>query len=365
MSLFGILAQGCVVVTGSLAPNAPQDGGAVGHIDADTAALATDSGEDGEIDSDALARLADRMAATQNDDGSWDWQRAHTADLTPSETGFQNITGIAALGLRPTIDRLGANAGWQDAHDDAVAYFAGKFAALQANPLDDANLLSSPSWTLIARELERNPDPALQAAAEGALDALITNRDERFGTADETRMDGWVQHNIDRRAGNAGLIPWDLALLTEALHDMAAISPGFADQHAEACQALQSHLNSTFLPAWNANRSLFWGDLSISMPLYVLTDCPDVPEALLATLDAELALLVHADGSVTNGSTDDGPHQGTAYGLLALKRRESPLAQGVQNHAQAQVGADGMLADDGTGMETFEIEGELLRAMAE
>lgn len=381
MVLVPLLGLGCVINIGAPVTKAPDDDDAVGTITGDTSGLTDDSGDVADsggdtgdsgdaafsvtIDPDALTRLANRMAATQNDDGSWDWQRAYADALTPAETGYQNITGISALGLRPTLDRLGGNATWESTEGDAIAYFTGRFAALAANPADDANVLSSPTWTLVARSLARTPNAAVQADAEGALNALIDDRDAQSGTRAETRMDGWIQRNIDRRNGNEGLIPWDLALLTEALFDMSAISPGFADEHVEMCTALAGYLTTTFLPAWTADRTLWWGDLSISMPLYVLADCPDTDPELLATLDAELALLVQADGSVTNGATDDGPHQATAYGLLALKRRESPLAQAVQAHAEAQVGADGILSDDGSGLETYEIEGELLRAMAE
>lgn len=310
------------------------------------------------VDEDVLRRLADRLAEVQNDDGSWDWQRGLDEGLTPEETGYQNVTGVTALGFFPTMDRLGE--GWQGSVDATVAYFEPRLEALAADPDDTDALLSSPTWTFLARHLERHPDAELQADAEAALDALAARRDELHGTDPDARMDGWTNYNIERRTGIEGILPWDLALLAEALHAM-----GREVEHAETCTILATYLESTFLPAWEADPALLWGDISIALPLYVLVDCPDASPDLLATLDAELDALVHEDGSVGNGSEDDGPHQGTAYGLLALKRRGSEHASRVQAHLEARVGEDGILDDGGTALETYEIEGEVLRALAE
>ncbi len=73
--------------------------------------------------------------------------------------------------------------------------------------------------------------------------------------------------------------------------------------------------------------------------------------------------LVDAEGGISNGSTDDGPHQATAYGLMGLKAVESELSQRVQTHGEAQVDGSGVVLGDG--IETFEISGELLRALAQ
>ncbi len=109
--------------------------------------------------------------------------------------------------------------------------------------------------------------------------------------------------------------------------------------------------------------ALEWADITLGYVLYVHMNGRQPDRELVGELTRRLGDLVDDDGAISNGSADDGPHQATAYGLLGLKSVQSELAQRVQAHGEAQVDREGIVLGDG--YETFEISGELLRALTE
>ncbi|HJN77449.1 MAG TPA: hypothetical protein QGF58_26225 [Myxococcota bacterium] len=327
----------------------------VGAIDLDTGGDGVVSGETGvdrfsvEIDEDVLSRLGDRLAEVQNDDGSYDWQRAEDEELIPELTGYQNVTGVSAWGFYAAQERVGEREDWQEATARAADYFDGLLDAAIA----DGSGLSCPNYTVLVWELESNPDPVLEARTIAGFEAMLSAHDDRAR--------GFLENLAERRSAIPGIIPWDDALCVEAAREMSELSPVFAEDAADAEAVLVAELEDTFLPAWDADPSLLWGDISIGWSLRVLAESQDAE--LIDGLTERLVVLVDEEGRITNGSDDDGPQQATAYGLMGLKAVEHDLSQRVQDFAESEVDPDGIVL--GGAGETYEVSGELLRALAE
>ena len=103
------------------------------------------------------------------------------------------------------------------------------------------------------------------------------------------------------------------------------------------------------------------------MPLFVFAGSPvaDSYTDLINGLTLRLENLVGENGLITNGSENgDGLEQPSAYGLMALKQIGSPHAQAVQNYLESSVDGQGRIFDPETREETYEVEGEVLRAIS-
>ncbi len=350
----------------------PADTGPADTDGADTDAADTDSGDTGgepadtglPIDVDVLTRLANRLVKVQNDDGSFGWQRHVDDPLDTTGEGYQNVTGITALGFFGALAHTSEPA-WETALDATTVWLAARLDGLAADPYDTDNSLSCSNFTYLAEVLEREPDDDLGARAAAALSAKMDAQDETWGTDDDQRADGLANGIIEGRAYIPGIVPWDLALCVEGLRAMA---PWDADLGQDA-DDLEAHLadlvQSELLPAYDDDPAYAYADISLALPLYVLTgdDAAGDHSALAAELLARLEALVDDEGRVTNGSDDDGPQQASAYALMAFKRTDSDQAETVQLYLEGQVGTDGVVWNEATGMETYEVEGEMLRAL--
>lgn len=326
----------------------------------------TDTGYDtgGEAEPSVLRLLADRLVAVQNDDGSFDWQRAEDEALTPEETGYQNVTGVTAMGLFGALNHE-SDRTWEAAIQASADYFDARLDDLVADPTDPDAFISSANWTFLAWHLAYTPDRALNAEAIAGLDALLDALDAAYGDDPDARVDGLYNYTLYRRSSIPGIIPWDLALWVEGLDAMSGLDSRFSDDADGLATRLSTYLDDTFLPAWDADGSLAYGDLSLSMPLYVLVYRRGSDATQMRGLLRRLEALVDSDGMVSNGSDDDGPQQSTAYALLALKAVGSSSARLVNAWLTAEVDVNGVILDEETGLETYEIEGEALRALAE
>lgn len=316
------------------------------------------------IDEAAAGRLMRRVMEVRNNDGSYGWQRPLAEPLDPAQPGFQNVTGITALGLFDAGDLL-QEPDWEEAVDDVAGYLEGRLDLLLADPADVSLNLSCPNWTFFASYLERFPDPALREKVIQGLSDLLDARDVAFGGDDSMRVDGLFNRIILGRAAIPGIIPWDLALCVEGLGATARLEGVFETDYEDSLALLAQRIESSFLPAYDADPLLLYADISLSMPIFVMEDSPSADSFVptVSALRARLAALVRPDGSVTNGSDNDGPQQASVYALLAFKILRDPAAQPVQDYLQGQIDADGIIADPVAQIETFEVEGEALRAL--
>jgi hypothetical protein len=357
-------------------PTIDQDGGDDTGEDVVHDTGTDDTGEDGDtgdtgdpveefsvvLDEDAMRRLADHLVAVQQTDGGYLWQHNVGEAYDPEAESYQNVTGVSAWGFHPALARQ-ADADWDAATDHVAAYFAPRLEALAQDPTDQT-AMSCPNWTFLAEWLSRNPDAGMQAFSVAALDALILARDAEWGDDPDTRVDGMVHYNIYRRSSIPGIVGWDQALCVEALGAMHAQTGMFGDDYADAAARLASHVETDLLPGLDADPGYLYADISVANALFVLLDAPGDHAQVTAGLQDRLEGMMDADGMISNGSSDDGPQQASVYGLLALKRLEHDDAQLVQDYAESQIDADGVVSNAETGIEVFEVEGELLRAIA-
>jgi len=318
------------------------------------------------IDNSTVTLLANRIDEVQNDDGSFDWQQDVSTALTPTTTGYQNVTGVSAWGLFEAQDLLGSSIG-QTVLDNVITYFDPLIDNLIATPADITNNLSCPNWTFIAEYLSANPDATLEAKTISGLDALLDSRDTTYGDDSTIRVDGLFNRILTSRSSIPGLIPWDMALCVEALQHMKDLDSSFDTDYEDGIAELADYTENIFLPAFDADNGYEYADLSLALPLFVLHQDENsyLNVELIAALEERLETLVDADGQVSNGSTDDDPRQASAYALLAFKEaRNAPYAQLVQDYLEGEVDASGRIVDATTNLETFEVDGEVLRALA-
>lgn len=317
------------------------------------------------IDGDVVQLLASRIAAVQNDDGSYDW-KSHILDpLTPEVTGYQNVTGVSVWGLFGAGDYLGSE-NYRDAILNSVNYFDDRIDTLLADPSDVNGKLSCPNYTVLAWYLQANPDAILEGRVVSALGATLDARDDDYGSDPAMRVDGMFNYMISRRANIPGVIPWDMGLCVEAFKTISQISDDFSDDYTDSLALLADYLENSFLPTYDADTTIIYGDISLGMPLFVLaaSQLSDSHADLIDGLTTRLEDLVDVNGMITNGSENgDGLEQPSAYGLLALKQIGSDLAQNVQDYLESSVDDRGRIYDPATFMETYEVEGEVLRAL--
>ncbi len=321
-------------------------------------------------DFNVLTLLANRLATVQNDDGSFDWQQDVSQALTPETTGYQNVTGVSALGWFDFMDlatsRSVSTLTWSSALTTTVNYFEGLITTFLTDPADTSKNISCPNWTLLAWYLTDNPDVPLQATVVSAFDQLLNARDTTYGDDATKRVDGIFNRIIQGRASIPGLIPWDMGLCAEAVSAMASLSTNFSQDATDSLSLLVDYTQNIFLPAYDADTTYTYGDLSLAMPLFVLATSSESTtySSLISSLTTRLETLVNASGYVTNGSANDNPYQATAYALLAFKAVEHSSSQTLQTYLESLVNSDGGVVDSTTNLETFEVDGEILRALA-
>ncbi|MCP4807403.1 MAG: hypothetical protein GY913_12170 [Proteobacteria bacterium] len=273
------------------------------------------------------------------------------------------MTGVSAWGFFGIL-RYQHDDDWEAAAHGTADYLDGRLQGLLDDPEDLDNSVSCPNFTYLAWYLEDYPDAELEDRLVEGMWALLEARDQSYGDGDEVLVDGLLDQLAERRSTIPGIIPWDTALCVEALSATSAYDPDLLIEHRAAVEHMTVTLSDEFLPALEADASLAYADISVSYPLFVLVQADDpAHDELVDELHERMLGMMDPDGRITNGSDNDGPAQATAYGLLALKALESEDAQLVHDQAQAQIDEDGRVVDDETLVETFEVEGELLRAL--
>jgi len=185
-------------------------------------------------------------------------------------------------------------------------------------------------------------------------------------------IDGLFTKIIDGRTGQnlKGIIPWDLSLCTEAAYAMAEISDDFSDESTDSLSELATYIENEFLQVYDDdnNNELDYAEISLTMPLFVLVtySAGDNNSSLITSLTNRLIAIVTESGAVKRDPDDEHPDQTSAYALLALKKIESDKAQQVQEYLESRINDNGIIwtpNEDDEPTETFEVEGEALRAL--
>lgn len=318
------------------------------------------------IDKTVLERLLTRLEEVQNDDGSFDWYYDITTLLTPETTGAQNVTGITVIGIFEAQSTLASSAG-QVILDQVMTYLDPLLNLLLAAPEDTTKNLACPNWTVMGRYLEASSDTTLQAEVVDTFEALLNARDTKFGDDASRRVDGLMNRIKKGRSATLGIIPWDMGLCVEALSAMKNIDSRFEVDYRDAVTVLIQYLQDTYIPSLEAGLVDQYAALSVSMSLLVLDqdEMASDNEDTLATLETLLLGFLDTNGLLMPDFLGSDQRQDSAYVLLALKQTQYiSEAQVFQDYLESEVDALGRVIELSSNLESFEIDGEVLRALS-
>lgn len=300
--------------------------------------------------------LAERLAATQLNDGFWDFEHPHDEAVDFTGPGFQNTAGVTADGLLGAyaVDRLD---GTTDVATVLPALIDAKNALIALCDAFIAGTGPRPSLSNFVF-LGRYRDivgltPDEEARARSALMLRLTQDDLTHGTDPTVIVDGWLNLVAESRSGIPGIIGWDTAFLVKValLWALPATDLAYAVD---------------FLKALPIDSSVDYGMLSAAHVLEVLNmtgvDDAELNSALVAAIQARAT--PGTIGSYNDVSDDPAAaYQSTAYVLMAYKEIDAPEVGGIEAWLSTQVHADGSMWDPVTGVENFELEGEVLLAL--
>lgn len=309
--------------------------------------------------------LITRVAEAQLANGAWTFQQEWFEPIDYSFYGYQNVTGITALGL------FDAHA--VDLADDGVAQhtwfvpaalaetkdylvqWCADFVAGTPNPWgnDFAGMVpttvSIPTILFLAAYDDAfGLTPAELATRDAAWAQLLALRDAPYGSDPTVLSDGLFNRLVALRTsqGIPGIVGWDSAFILKTLLALGAPESEIAWQ----VNALKS------LPVDASQR---YGLDAIAHTLEALNLAGDgsANATLLAAMNAER----NADGSYTDNP--EAAFQTTAYCLLALKAVNSPLAAQTEAYLASHVHLGGYVFDPANNLETYEVTGEILLAL--
>lgn len=301
--------------------------------------------------------LATRVAETQLANGSWSFQQPWYQPVDHAFYGYQNVTGITALGLFDAYD-IGGSWFLPATLDDAKDYlvrWCRDFVDGTPNPWGQdwpgmiPTSVSLPTFLFLVRyRIAFGLDAAEEATLAAAWTKLLVDRDAVYGTDPTVQADGIFNRIATSRAGQGipGIIGWDCAFLLKALLAMGAPAP-------------EIQWTTAALLALPVDASQDYGLDSIAHVLEACHDAGDTSQdaALLAAMNAER----NPDGSYTDNP--EAAFQTTAYCLLALKALGSPLAGDTAAFLESRIRLGGYVYDPADDLETYEASGEVLLAL--
>ena len=292
------------------------------------------------LDATQLA-LADRLASAHLDNGAFDWRQ----DVFPYDTtvsGYQNVTGITALGL---IDSYEADPALLPSVapvlDEVAAYL---LAVMTDHLADTVSSVSLPNYIFMKRYRDVvGLDAAQWDTVSLSFTKLMLDRNDTDGDVSGVISDGIWNRVFDARAGIPGIRGWDLAFLYKALDCM-----GWPQSEIDW---VYTELVSLPIPTMET-----YGEISIAH----VVEITGLHGDMVLGLPWRTAL----DGTFvaeTEGMSVAGDHQATAYAALALAAwGEDP--SDLRTWLASKVGMDGSLVESDN-YEYFEIMGEALQAL--
>jgi hypothetical protein len=309
--------------------------------------------------------LATRIAEAQLANGAWTFQQKWFEPVDHGHYGYQNVTGITALGL------FDAHA--VDLADDGVAedtwfvpatldrtkayliQWCEDFVAGTPNPWGNdfpgmiPTSVSVPTILFLAAYDDAyGLAPAELAARDAAWAHLLALRDASHGSDPAVLSDGLFNRiqAVRTSQGIPGIVGWDNAFILKTLLALGAPQSEI-DWQVNALKALPVDAAQTY------------GLDAIAHTLEALNLAGDTSAnaALLAAMNAER----NPDGSYTDNP--EAAHQTTAYCLLALRAVDSPLAVQTAEYLASRVQVGGHVFDPADNLETFEVTGEILLAL--
>jgi len=339
----------------------------------------------------AVIKAADRLAATQNDDGGFDW----ILDLITNETSYTNILGISAMGILKAYE-LDDKSAYETALAKAYKYVVdnpptytwdgSKYIESAPKGVD-----SSPDITFLVWLAEAaDEDATLLAAINDLQDPDITavdiatlaktrwdDRVNHLGSDQETPLDGtataMAEYIRDARyaARYFDCIPWDLeAAVKAALALETYYSDGYDQQAVDIAEVIYDSLygEPVYFDISVTDQYAYIHGITGALEAFEEvslhpTEAADLKDILLNYQQADGSWDLH-DTTPVSWSVQD-----TAYAVMALLRQgESDAVAAAQKGADwlvlSQLQEGGWSAEGGTGDEYPEVDSEAAWALA-
>jgi hypothetical protein len=328
---------------------------------ASAATLTVSSDATGVSYRNAIVKAADRLVATQNTDGGWDWQNP---DANPASGSALNTLGVTAEVLVDAY-RLTHQQKYLTAAETT-------FALLQTNSAAAGFKLRGSDISFLVDLSTITGDSTYADFAKTWWEHDKAN----FGTGGTATSFGQYVRDLRHSQGLDGLIPWDINLYVQGVEKLANYNPANAAYTSDATDLAQVIFDDA-----GASTPLFnWQDDTEQGYLFGLTGMLSAMSTVTASTsmtasDVSAKLLSYSNGGAlidlhdpnAQGSTpsvDDHltTVQTTAYALLALEQAKQDASAQLSYLLAQQDGATGAWLDGSS--ENTEVDSEAGAAIA-
>ena len=247
---------------------------------------------------DAIMNAANRLVATQNDDGGWDWNAPDTNFASPSPN---NTIGVTAQAL---VDAyvLNGNISYRDA------------AIVAADKIDfatDTQRIRGPDISFLVELSEATGDSSYASLAKTEFEEAKINE----GNGSATGLAEYIRNGRIGQ-GYEALVAWDIDLYVQGASALDRYFPGqgYENDAEDMTEVIYDFMYSTFNFA-DKTEPNYWLSHTGSIDAFTSTG---LHETERDTLVANLLASQNGDGSFPaddDWTTDD---QTTAYAIIAL-----------------------------------------------
>jgi len=275
-----------------------------------------------------IVKGADRLAATQNNDGGWDWENPDT-DLT--SVSPLNTLGVTALGLLDAYKITG-----DVEYLNACIKTADRLHALIDNADSTFRLRGSDINFLVNMSVVTGDGKYANDAKDGYVITLANYGPDATAFATYLFNPGYSRPYAD----------WDINLYVQGLVMMNAYFPGQGyDVDAKAMAAVMYNNVTVVYNLNDTSQVAYWLVVSASIDTFKTVG--------LYSTEIDILLPILRTGQQSNGSFLDAGYgedsQATAYAVMALKKvgESSAAKRGVDYLVNAQLSDGGWTEDSG------------------
>ncbi len=302
---------------------------------------------------EVITKAADRLVATQNNDGGWEWDNPDTDPNTYPEAygSYKNTIGVTAQGVLDAYN-LTENETYLNSAIDAYNYMT--------DLVDLDERMRGPDISFLVELSEATGDSAY---ADLAKDRYIDFYNDQAGAG----ATGIAQYIRDGRVGQGlpAMAPWDINLYVQGALALDRYFPGdgFDEDAQDMAEVIYNfmYVDDPGFDLSNQTQTEYWLSHTGAIEAFAKT-------GLHATERDSLLenLLSSQQGDGHFVGVDDGSDvQTTAYSVMSLLKasRRNPTVNAVDYLKNSQLGNGGW--NYGAGVENTEITSEAAQAIAD